>query len=326
MPEFRAKYVEPLTDFGFKRLFGQELSKDLLKDFLNELLKDVEGEIKEITFLNNEQLGRTEDERKAIYDIYCTNEKGEHFIVEIQKTKFLNFKERMIYYSTFPIQRQAEKGFHWDFTLKAVYAVGILDFTFNDSDPDKYVSYIRLADVETHKEFYSKLTYVFIEIPKFKKTIDELETGFEKWIYLIQNVSRLDRAPEKFKEKLYLKFFELAEIAKFTVSEYEVYQSNLKVYMDLYAAFNFFTTEGKNKGRREGLEEGLKEGMEKGLEIGIEQGIEKGIEIGIEQGANAEKRKMVINAKRLGLDSKSISDLTSLSESEIQKILNEAEL
>lgn len=104
MTEFREKYINLFTDYGFKRLFGEEPNKDLLKSFLNELLKEEQGEIVDLTYLKNEHLGTNELNRRAIFDLYCTNEHGEKFIVELQKTKQKFFKDRTVYYSTFPIQ------------------------------------------------------------------------------------------------------------------------------------------------------------------------------------------------------------------------------
>jgi len=133
----KAKYINPFTDFGFKKIFGEEASKPLLLDFLNALLPP-QNKIIGLTFKNTEQLGQTETDRKAIYDIYCENENGEKFIVELQKAKQNYFRKRTIYYSTFPIREQAEKG-DWNYNLKAVYCVGILDFTFDDyeNEPEK---------------------------------------------------------------------------------------------------------------------------------------------------------------------------------------------
>ena len=131
----KAKYLNPFTDFGFKKIFGEQASKPLLLDFLNALLPNT-NKIVDLTFKNNEQLGQTDLDRKAIYDIYCENEKGEKFIVEMQKTHHLYFKERMVYYSTFPIQKQAEKGLQWKFDVKAVYCIGILDFKFDDDEKE----------------------------------------------------------------------------------------------------------------------------------------------------------------------------------------------
>ena len=127
--KMKAKYLNPFTDFGFKKIFGEEASKPLLIDFLNALLPQTD-KIVDLSFKNNEQLGQTELDRKAIYDIFCENEKGKKFIVELQKAKQNYFKERTIYYSTFPIREQAEKG-EWNYNLKAIYCIGILDFTFD---------------------------------------------------------------------------------------------------------------------------------------------------------------------------------------------------
>ncbi len=198
MAEFAEKYINPFTDYGFKRLFGEEPNKDLLLDFLNVLLKDEQGEIKKLTYLKGEQLGDSELYRKAIFDLYCENEKGEKFIVELQKTKQNIFKDRTVYYATFPIREQAKKA-DWNYELKAVYTIAILDFVFNEdkNEPNKYRYDIKLSDIETKKVFYNKLTFIYLEMPKFNKTIDELETRCDKWLYVLRNLNRLDIIPDK---------------------------------------------------------------------------------------------------------------------------------
>src|SRR5690606_22247281 len=123
-------------------------------------------------------------DRKAIFDLYCQDEKGQRFIVELQKAEQKFFKDRTIYYSSFPIQEQAEKG-DWSYQLQPVYCIGILDFIFAEdkNNPDKYFYRIGLSDTETNKLFYDKLFYLYFEVPKFKKKEDELSTNAEKWIY-----------------------------------------------------------------------------------------------------------------------------------------------
>ncbi len=234
MSEVREKYINPFTDFGFKRLFGEEPNKDLLLDFLNELLKDQQGKIKDLTYLKTEQLGKTELDRKAIFDLYCENEKGEKFIVEMQKSKQNFFKDRSVFYATFPIQEQASKS-DWNYELKAVYTIGILDFIF-ESDTNEATKYrydVKLQDIHTNKTFYDKLTFIYFEMPKFNKSIDQLETRFDKWLFVLKNLNRLDRLPEKLKEEVFEKLFEVAEIAKFTKEEYNSYEDSLKYYRDL---------------------------------------------------------------------------------------------
>lgn len=246
MTEFTERYINPFTDFGFKRLFGEEPNKDLLLDFLNELLKEEQGVIKNLTYLKNEHLGTTEIDRKAIFDLYCENEKGEKFIVELQKTKQNFFKDRTVYYSTFPIKEQAKRA-DWNYELKSVYTIAILDFVFDEdkNQPDKFRYDVKLKDNETNKVFYDKLTFIYLEMPKFKKTAEQLETRFEKWLYVLKNLNRLDRVPDVLREKIFDKLFEIAEIAKFNQEQILSYEDSLKYYRDLKNSLDTAKAEGK---------------------------------------------------------------------------------
>jgi len=256
---FKEKYINPFTDYGFKRLFGEEPSKELLLDFLNELLKEEQGTITQLTYLKSEQLGRRADDRKAVFDLYCENEKGEKFIVELQKTKQKFFKDRTVYYSTFPIREQAARGSFWNFELNAVYTVGILDFVFDEdqNEPHKYRYDIKLTDVDSCKVFYDKLTFVYLEMPKFQKEIYELSSRFDKWLYVLKNLPKLDRLPKELREGIFEKLFEIAEIAKFTPAEEEAYEDSLKAYRDLNNSLDTAREEGWEEGRAEGREEGI---------------------------------------------------------------------
>lgn len=257
MTEFKEKYINPFTDYGFKRLFGEEPNKDLLLDFLNELLKEKEGIIKELLYLPNEKLPISVGDRRAIFDIYCTNEKGEQFIVEMQKAEQKFFKDRTIYYSTFPIQEQARnKDRFWNFELKAVYTIGILDFVFEESEPDKYRHDVKLTEIETHKVFYDKLNYIYLEMPKFEKTEKELESHFDKWMYVLKNLPKLDRVPYRLKEKIFLKLFEAAEIAKLNPDEYKQYEASVNAYRDIFNIQNTAFEKGEIKGHKKGKIEG----------------------------------------------------------------------
>ncbi len=264
MTEFIEKYVNPFTDYGFKKLFGEEINKDLLLDFLNELLREEQGQIIDLTYLKTEQLGTTEMDRKAIFDLYCENEKGEKFIVELQKTKQNFFKDRTVYYSTFPIREQAKRA-DWDYELKAVYAIAILDFVFESDkkDENKFRYDVKLTEQESHDVFYDKLTFIYLEMPKFNKTVEELETRFEKWLYVIKNLNKLDRIPDKLREKIFDKLFDSAEIAKFSNDQVRSYEDSLKYYRDLKNSID----SAKEEGKIEGKIEIAKKALEKGLSI-----------------------------------------------------------
>jgi predicted transposase/invertase (TIGR01784 family) len=249
----KAKYLNPFTDFGFKKIFGEEASKPLLLDFFNALLPD-NDKIVSLSFKNNEQLGQTDLDRKAIYDIYCENEKGEKFIVELQKAKQNYFKERTIYYSTFPIREQAEKG-EWNYDLKAVYCIGILDFTFDDyeSEPEKseVVHTIKLKN-QHGKTFYDKLTFIYLEMPNFKQTETDLKTRLDKWLYFIKYLEDFQTIPTIIADEVFSQAFEKAELAKFGQAELLSYENSLKIYRDLKGVIDTAFDEGKLEGKIEG--------------------------------------------------------------------------
>lgn len=225
------KYINLLTDFGFKRVFGTEPNKRLLIDFLNTLLP-ADRQIADLTFKNNENVGSTPIDRKAVFDIYCQGVNGERFIVEIQKAKQNFFKDRSVYYSTFPIQEQALKG-DWNYKLAPVYAVGVLDFVFaEDRASSKVMHMVQLKD-EDCRVFYDKLTFIYIELPNFRKSIDELDSHFDKWMFVLKNLAALSERPQLLKEEIFSELFEVAAIANFTSEEQDVYQNSLKYYRDL---------------------------------------------------------------------------------------------
>jgi predicted transposase/invertase (TIGR01784 family) len=256
------RYINFFTDFGFKKLFGSEPNKDLLIDFLNELLKGREQPIKTLTFKRTEHLGAAEVDRKAIFDLYCESETGEKFIVELQKAKQKFFKDRSLFYATFPIQEQAQRG-DWDFRLKAVYTIGILDFVFDeDKESDKYLYDVKLTEQETGQIFCDKLNFIYIEMPKFNKSEDELETHFDKWLFAIKNLYRLDDIPSQLREQVFERFFEIAEIARMAPEERTNYESSLKYYRDM----NNVVATAKGEGWDEGWQEGRQDGMQQGMQ------------------------------------------------------------
>ena len=242
----RARYINPYTDFGFKKIFGEEASKPQLIDFLNALLPE-QNKIIDLTFKNTEQLGLTDFDRKAVYVIYCENDKGEKFIVELQKAKQNYFKERTIYYSTFPIREQAERG-EWNYNLKAVYCIGILDFTFDDyeSEPERseYLHTIKLKN-QHGKVFYDKLTYVYLEMPNFTRTENQLESRLDKWLYFIKHLEDFQSIPAIFRDEVFEQAFEKAELANLGQVDLDQYENSLKVYRDLKGVIDTAFDEGK---------------------------------------------------------------------------------
>lgn len=294
------KYINPFTDFGFKKLFGEEANKELLIDFLNQLLPE-QGIITQLTYLKSEQLGSTETDRKAIFDLYCQNDRGEKFIVELQKAPVRRigqkyFKDRSLYYATFAIQEQALTG-EWNYQLKPVYTISVMDFQFDDTDSDQFLHDVCLIEKTTQRVFNDKLRFIYLEMPKFRKTEEELSTRFDKWMYVIKNLGRLDRVPLKLQERLFEKLFSVAELATYNRDEQRAYQDSLKYYRDLKNAMDTVLEEGREMGREEGRQEGRQEGLQ--------------------EGRQEEKRLIAGQLKQIGLPIDQIAALTQLTEDEI---------
>ena len=290
------KYINPYTDFGFKKLFGTPLNKDLLISFLNSLF-DGKEVVRDLTYLNGENLGNGYGDRRAIFDVYCENEQGETFIVEMQKAEQQFFKDRSVFYSTFPIQNQGKKGI-WNFKLKGVYTIGILDFVFPDHEypQDSLRHEVKLVDVDDKHVFYDKLTFLYLEMPKFTKKEDELETMFDKWLFVLHNLSRLMARPAALQERIFTHLFEQAEIARYTPEERQDYEDSLKVYRDMKNVLDTAELRGLEKGRKEGRKEG------------------------IEQGTFEERRKNAKAMKALGLPLETIVKVTGMSADDIDKL------
>lgn len=323
---FQDRYINPYTDFGFKLLFGTDMNKELLVSFLNALLFGKEV-IKNVTYLNTEHLGTQEYDRRAVFDVYCENEQGEKILVEMQRGEQQFFKDRSLYYATFPIREQAPRG-EWDYELKGVYVIGILNFVFHESPSqvsageksrllsesasDCFHHQVQLVDLKTKEVFYDKLTFIYLEMPKFNKTEAELETMFDKWMFVLRNLSGLLERPSALQERVFNRLFKAAEIAAFSPQRRSEYWESLKNYRDWKNVLDTNMKKSYVKGR----EEGLAEGIEKGREEGLAEGIEKGRVEGIME----EKRKSARNLKALGVASEIISQSTGLSKEEVDRL------
>ena len=319
MDSLQERYANFYTDFAFKKLFGTEVNKDLLMSFLNALLHGEET-IKDLTFLNGEHLGNQEPNRRAVFDVYCENDRGEKVLIEMQKAEQQFFKDRSIFYSTFPIREQAKRGTDWNYKLKAVYTIGILNFKFDDTDPDYYHHEVKLMDTRTHEVFYDKLTYIYLEMPKFTKHEDELQTMFDKWMYAIRNLSTLLARPQALYESVFDRLFEVAEISKFNHVELSEYEDSLKVYRDWYSITETAVTKAEAKGLAKGIAKGMAEGMAKGMAKGMAEGMAEGNAKGKAKGKAEEKKEIASRLKRLGLPIKDIQQATNLSEEDIEKL------
>ena len=314
-----ARYINPYTDFGFKKLFGEEASKNLLIDFLNSILPE-RHQIAELDFQNPEELPDLPEARKAVFDISCKNRAGESFIVEMQKAAQHYFRDRAVFYSTFPIRKQAPKG-GWNYDLQPVYFVAILNFTYDEQeDKQKFFREVSLKD-QDGEEFYKKLYYYFFQMPRFTKLESELETRQDKWFYFLKNLESFDDIPAILREPIFEHAFATAEENRLSLAERERYEADLKIYRDNYAVLQTAIDRGLAKGLEQGLAKGLEQGLEQGLAKGLEQGLEQGRTEGLEQGRTEERAEIIRSMLAKGYVITQIAEIMGMTEKDINAFL-----
>jgi predicted transposase/invertase (TIGR01784 family) len=242
------RFIDPLSDFGFKHLFGNEPNKDILIDFLNQLFKG-QKEITDLTYNSTEHAGDSEEFKKIFFDLLCTGENGEQFIIEMQRAEQRNFSDRAVFYTSRLINEQLPKGeSHWNIELKEVYLIAILEFNFKHNISDRYLHNVSLTNTDTGEIFYNKLGYKFLELPKFVKTDAELETDLDRWFYLLKHMSHLNRVPAILNKRVFQKVFKIAEISNLTKEEKAMYDSNLKAKWDYENSIAFAEEKAEERG------------------------------------------------------------------------------
>ncbi|NME72965.1 Rpn family recombination-promoting nuclease/putative transposase [Flammeovirga aprica] len=250
-----SRYINPFTDFGFKKIFGEESSKEILIDFLNSVLP-AKDQIYDLTYKQTEHLPKNDTDRKAIYDLYCENERGEKFIVELQRASQTFFKDRTIYYSSFPIQEQAEKGLSWNYELHGVYVISIMDFIFDDTG-EHYHHIVELKN-QYNQVFYDKLKFVYLELPKFYKGESDLESNFDKWLYLLKNLTTFEEMPSVLQERIFRRVFKITEYMALPKNDQLKYDQDVKRFRDYANTLETKKEEGIEIGERKAKIEAAK--------------------------------------------------------------------
>ena len=257
-----AKFINPFTDIGFKRIFGQDISKPLLIDFLNCLLER-EHKIVDLTFLNKEQVASSAEDRSLIYDVYCKADNDERFIVEMQNKRQDFFIDRSIYYLSSSIARQGERGGEWRYELTPVYLIAFLNFKLAALRPTLRTDAV-LTDTATGNALSDKAHLIYLQLPFFDKAADECETDFERWIYILKNMETLQRMPLVFKGAVFKKLSQIADLSSLSREERDKYDYALKKYRDTINVWKTNWEEGRKEGREQGREEGREEGRAEG--------------------------------------------------------------
>ena len=265
-----AVYINPYTDFGFKKLFGEEANKEVLIAFLNALLPEYH-QIQDLTFHNVEALPDAPDERKAFFDIHCKAHSGERFIVEMQKARVKYFKDRSLYYITYPIREQAQRG-DWNFKLNHIYFIAVLDFLYDtDIKTAKFLRHVTLKD-EDNDPFYDKLRLTYLQMDAFTKQEDELKDPIDKWAYFLKNLEKFEDIPKFLNEPVFARAFETAKFTNLNKTQQLDYENSRLQYIGAREIVNTAKEEGIAIGEARGKAEGKAEAMRIMVEKAIRRG------------------------------------------------------
>ena len=259
-----AKYINPFTDWGFKRLFGREASKDLLESFLNDLFEG-EFKVKDVTFKDKEQLADAKDLRGCIYDVYCETDDGKHFIVEMQNRWTTNFVNRTLCYASKAITNQREK----EKTKKApslyellpVYVISFMNFAPDENDEvQQFKTDVMLREKNSGTAFIDKLRFIYLNLTFFDKKDDECETDFEKWIYVLKHMETLERIPFETQKQIFKRLEDIVDVRCLKSEDMEKYEESQRMVdnynLSMYSAW----LKGTKEGRAEGMQKGILKG------------------------------------------------------------------
>lgn len=315
-----SKFLDPKNDYAFKKIFGTDKHKNILIHFLNDIIEfPGRKKILTVTFLNTSQNPEIVDKKESIIDVLCFDETGAQYIVEMQVAHARGFAKRAQYYAAKAYSSQMNKGDEYE-NLKEIIFLAITDF---EMFPDKkaYKSDHCILDRETQDRDLKDFSFTFLELPKFTKTIDELENIVDKWAYFFKHAPQT--TPEDMQKlvgdaPIIAEAYEVLDRFYWTQAELMTYEKEIKNRLDFKAILAQKEYEGLEKGKKIGIAKGEKIGIEKGKKMGIE----KGKKMGVEEGKKEEQLRIgaaLLNEKILSMQQ--ICQITGLDQHEVEKLL-----
>ena len=252
-------YINLLTDFGFKRIFGTAENKHLLIDFINQLIPD--ETIVDLTHLPTEYKEATPEERDAVFDLHCRTSDDEYVLIEVQRSRQTHFRDRSVYYSSCAIQQYTQKG-NWDYQLPRVYTICLLEFCFQPKHKQQLITHIQLCDIQTGGVFYDKLRFIYVQLPLFTKSLETVDNRLEKWLFLLKGLPKAEKQQieHHFVEPLFREAVHLAEVANMSKEQKLMYDVSWKRYDDYHNTIDYATRTGLQKGIEIGRQQGVKQG------------------------------------------------------------------
>ena len=313
-----AKYVDPMIDVAFKQIFAKEKNKKLMKGLLENVFRLT---ITDLRFANVEHHDYALDDRGAVFDVECHSDSIGDFIVEVQVKEQRHFAKRALYYSTFPISAQAPKG-KWDYDFKPVFFLGLLNFDLPEvfGKEEGCVHRYSFRNDNTGQQMPEMLQFVFMEVGRFDKALEECNTFEDKFLYFLKNLPTFVEKPLTLQDEYFDDLIQAAEYANLDRKEMDEYNRRLFILRDNQNAEEFMIEKATKTGLERGMAEGLEKGMAQGIEQGIKQGIEQGLAQGMAEGEAQSTRNIARNLLKRGFEVSVISDITGLDETGIRSL------
>ena len=238
------RYLNPLTDYGFKKVFGE---KDIMIAFLTDLLNPT-SPIEDVIFLDKEMEADGEDMRSVIYDLRCKTQDGGEFIVEMQNKGQTHFSNRILYYLSHAISEQGEKGTSLNFLLHPVYGVFFLNFHMKGLKPQA-IRTIQLKVDETGEIFSEKLKAFTLELVDFKDKPEAYpKSQIEYWLYNLVNMESMTEAlPFQAQQPIFNKMGGISELSHMNSEERRKYFNSLNKYRTNLSVMEHAVEEGVQK-------------------------------------------------------------------------------
>ncbi|NOT14943.1 MAG: Rpn family recombination-promoting nuclease/putative transposase [Methylotenera sp.] len=286
------KFLDIKTDFAFKKVFGSDGSKDLLISFLNSVIEfDGRQTITDLTIVDPYSIPLLKGMKDTYVDVKAELSDNTRVIIEMQILNHEGLEKRILYNAAKNYSIQLKKGDAYHL-LNPVIALTITDFTlFNSSDD--LINRFKLIEKKHFIKYSDDIELIFIELPKFNKTEQELTSIQDKWLYFIKNAGNLDYLPKNLNRELE-KAFNIANEANLSEEELDI-QHKKKDWIYI---------------------------QKSSIEFATRTGLEQGMALGIEQGEWKEKLKIIENAERLGLPIQTIMELTGLDEAKIMSLMS----
>ena len=252
----KLKYADLLNDYVFKLVFGQESSKDVMIEFLNQVIDD--RNIVDLEFMDKEMKSMDREKKDSVYDMFCKTDDDSRIVVEVQRRKQTTYVERSIYYSTFQVRNQVDAG-STDYAFCPVYVINILDFNIDENKGNPAVKTVyHLREDKTHALLTDKLTFIFLELNKFKKGIEDLDGDVLEGMYFcMKNMTRLDSRPQVLDHEVFKKMFAVSELLNMDEKTRSNVIENMTTERDLRNQMDYAKKEGINQVIRQMITKGM---------------------------------------------------------------------